>query len=252
MITLKFPKLDNALSKQLKDEPANSPLRGVIVLYGKAIVFRDTFCLVVDLEDYFVLDCAIEDDGELETLEGILLYMHGKVFSQEFWSELTKGASMKMSNGALFVENPRYSKDLHYKEIDIDMIEPLANLAKASSYEEKLVGSIALNFHDLKQVYYTLSSSFKTDQIILQFKSQDAFVKFTFRMRKHFYGYFYPNYNAVQEAFRFDALEMFVQESAEMLDDLRNQTPPPPPPTELLEYFEDAVVENDNQLRLVE
>jgi hypothetical protein len=219
MISLKFPKLDKALQKVVKDEPIDSPVRGILILDQKAIVFRHRFCLVVDLYDYFTLDCGIEDSEELEMLEGILLYMDRKIFNIEYWLELTKGANMQMSKGTLIVDTPRFSKDLHYKELDIDFTEPLQKLTIAKSYDESPVGAIAIDFLTLKT-------------IIFQFNRQDSLVKFTFRKRKHFFGYMIPHYDSVQEGFRFDGMDNFVDGFQEFLKNLKSLKVPPPPPTE--------------------
>lgn len=250
MITLKFPKLEKALEKSVKDEPLDSPLRGIIVIDQKAIVFRHSFCLVVDLYDYFTIDCGISDDNELKVLKGILMYMNGKVFSGEFWDELTKGANMKMNNGALFVENPRYSKDLHYKHLDINIIEPLSKLMKASELKEGLVPSIGIPFLVLKTIYDTLASDFKTDTIIMEFNSQDGYVKFTFKKRKHFFGYIYPEFNAANEAYKFDAFESFVDDFREHLQELKDAFVPPLPPP-LTESAEEDKVIDQAQLKIV-
>lgn len=253
MITLKFPKIETALQKAnaLKDEPLDSPLRGIIVLNQKAMVFNMGWMIVIDLYDYFTLECGIEDDEELTSLEGILMYMNGKVFSSDYWSELTKGANMQMKQGALEVENPRFSKDLHYKALDINIIEPLAKLTTANSLEESIVGSIAINFGVLNSIYKILPTDFKLDDIIFQFASQDQYVKFTFRKRKHIYGYIKPNYGAAQESFRFDNMENFVYEFQPYLEKLRlDNTPAPPPET----ISDNSKIDNEDtgQLKIVE
>lgn len=252
MITLKFPKLEKALQSNVKDELKDSPLRGIIILNDKAIVYRYGFLLAVDLYDYFVIDCGISDDEELKVLKGILMYMNGKVFSGEFWSELTKGANMKMNNGALYVENPRYSKDLHYKHLDINIIEPLQKMTRAISLSEALVGSISIPFATLKTIYDVLPSDFKTDNIIFEFHSQDALVKYTFKNRKHFFGYIHPDYNSAQEAYKFDSFESFVEDFQEHLEELVQAFIPPPPPSAELESAEEDEVINKAQLKLSE
>lgn len=234
MITVKFPSLEKALKKDLKDLPETDPRRGIIVLSNNAIVIQDRFCFVCDLYDYFTLEAGIEDDFELEELDRILNFMDNKVFSKEFWSELTKGANMKIKNGGLFVENPKYSKDLHYKELEYALLEPLNNLSKLSKQECLPVESIAIPFGVLNQIYSCLSADFKNDIIIFEFNAQDRPVRFTFRARKHFYGYVLPNYDAAQEGFKFETLNQFVNEMEDFIEVLKAEeksklTPPPPP-----------------------
>lgn len=232
MITLKFPKIETALRKpnSLKDEPLDSPLRGIIVLNQKAMVFNSGWMIVVDLYDYFTLECGIEQDDHLDTLEGILMYMNGKVFSSDYWNELTKGANMKMKQGSLEVENPRFSKDLHYKTLDINIIEPLSNLTTAKDLVENMVPSVAINFGIINSIYKILPADFKNDDIIFQFASQDAYVKYTFRKRKHIYGYIKPNYQSAQEVYKFENLNNFVSDFQGYLEELKKDNTPPPPP----------------------
>lgn len=266
MITVKFPALNKALTKDVKDLPDNDPRRGIIVLNNNAIVIRDNFCIVCNLYDYLTIEQGIEDDFELEGLQSILHYMDEKVFSNEFWNELTKGANMEIIEGNLFIENPKYSKDLHHKEIPIDMIEPLVKLDTINLRAEMPISSIAIPFGALKTIYDCLPADFKHDYIILEFFSQDKAVKFTFKNRKHFYGYLVPHYDAVQEGFRFECLESFISDMSDYINDLkeerdRRNTAPLPPISDaeridLIVMNPDGVIEvvegNPNQLKLVD
>ncbi len=236
MITIQFPALHKALTKDVKDLPENDPRRGIIILNNNAIILRNDFCLVCDLFEYFIIETGIEDDVEIKELEKILYYMDGKIFSSEFWTELIKGANMKMNEGNLYVENPKYSKDLHHKIIPIDLLEPLKKLQKTQEQPEELLSSIGIPFGALNTIYSCLSTDFKSDIIIFEFNRQDTPVKFTFRKRKHFYGYINPHYDAVQEGFRFDILETFIKSISGYIEVLdaeakKKIVPAPPPPS---------------------
>lgn len=235
MITVKFPALNKALTKNVKDLPEDDPRRGIIVLNNNAIVLRNSFCLVCDLYEYFTIEAGIEDDFELEELERILFYMDGKVFSGEFWTELTKGANIKMQEGNLYIENPKYAKDLHHKELEIDLLEPLKKLDRIAKQPESMLSAIGIPFGALNTIYSCLSADFKNDIIIFEFSSQDSPVKFTFRKRKHFYGYLMPHFDSVQEGYRFDTLTEFITAITPYLEELkaefeRKSKPAPPPP----------------------
>ncbi len=254
MITVKFPALQKALTKDTKDLNDDDPRRGIIVINGRAIVIQDAFCLVCNLDEYFRIEAGIEDEFEIQELERILFYMDGKVFSKEFWLELTKGANMKMNNGSLYLENPKYSKDLHQKDIDIptDFIEPLSALANLQKQAVQVLSAIAIPYGALKTIYDCLTSDFKTDLIIFEFTGQDMPVKFTFRKRKHFYGYFHPHFDAAQEGFKFEDLETFTLGTAEFLAQLKEDAKGkvPPVPTEAKAGEEQKEVP-DNQLTIV-
>jgi hypothetical protein len=251
MITVSFPALNNALTKDVKDLPENDPRRGIIVLNNNAIVLQNNFCIVCDLYEYFTIESGVEDPEELEELDKILFWMDGKIFSSEFWKEITKGANMKMNEGNLYVENPKYSKDLHHKEIPIDLLEPLKKLQDISKQPEDLISAIAIPFGSLQKIYSCLASEFKNDIIIFEFNRQDSLVKFTFRKRKHFYGYIKPHYDSVQEGFRFESLNNFITAIGsyiEQLEEEAKQTVPEPPPIDV----EPSKSVDDGQLKLVE
>lgn len=252
MISIKFPALHNALAKNLKDLEEDDPRRGIIVLNNNAIVLRDSFCLVCNLYDFFTIEGGIEDDLELQELERVLFYMDGKVFSKDFWNELTKFLDMKINNGSLHIENPKYSKDLHGKELQVDMIEPLSLLTNIQKQAIMELSAVAIPFSALNDIYSVLKSDFKTDIIIFEFTGQDMPVKFTFRKRKHFYGFINPHYDAAQEGFKFEDLETFTQSFSEMLaslkEEAKSKTPPPPP----IEQKETVEEQPENQLKLVE
>lgn len=252
MITVKFPALNKALTKDLKDLPENDPRRGIIVLNNNAIVLRNNFCFVCNLYDYFTIESGIEDDHELEELQKIMFYMDGKIFGNEYWNELTKGANMKIENDLLFIENPKYSKDLYYKEVPINLLEPLICLQDISNQNENLLSVVSVPFGVLNTIYSCLSSEFKNDHIIFEFSGQDRAVKFTFRNRKHFYGYIMPHYDSAQEGFRFETLEHFVQEVSELIEELREANravaqAPPPPLTDSQKLANDMVTEANEE-----
>ena len=230
MITLQFPKMDKAVQKSIKDLPDDDPRRGITVLNQNAIVYQSGFCLVINLYDYFNLDCNIEDEEELEDLENILFYMDGKTFSPEYWAELTKGANMEMRNGLLYIENPKYAKDLHYKDVEMNLFEPLDNLNRIRKKEGSTVPSVALPFGALKSIYDVLPADFKNDEIVLDFIAMNEPVKFTFRLRKHVYGYIRPDYDAAAEQFKYEHLQEFVDtpEFKTILEDSKPSLPPSP------------------------
>lgn len=233
MIAIKFPALHKALMKDVKDLDEDDPRRGIIVLNDNAIVFSNQFCLVCNLFDYFTIEAGIEADDEIEELKRILFFMDGQVFSKDFWNELTKFSHMKISNGSLYVENPKYSKDLHQKEFDVNFLEPLSKLTNLQNQGLGAQDTIAIPFGALKSIYDTLPSEFKTDIIVFEFTGQDMPVKFTFRKRKHFYGFLSSHYDAAQEGFKFETLSNFVSSIKDMLKALKEEekkkvvAPPP-------------------------
>jgi hypothetical protein len=234
MITLKFPKLEKALMKADKDWSNDNPRLGIIILQQNAIVLNHNFMLVVDLYDYFVDDCDITDENEIKELKRILFFMNGKIFNKQFWEELTKGANMRMKEGALFIESPRYAKDLHYKEMQVDFLDPLERLEEVNAQDQGVLSVVSLPFAAFLSIGDTLKTDLKLDHIILEFSDQTRPVKFTFRNRKHFYGYIIPDYDSAQEGFRFENLQYFMKDEVirEMIADLRAQKTPPPPAIE--------------------
>ena len=87
MITVKFPRLNKALTKDVKDLPEDDPRRGILVVNNTAIVISDHFVLAIDLLDYFTLECGIEDEEEISEVKRILYWMDERCFSKEFWED---------------------------------------------------------------------------------------------------------------------------------------------------------------------
>jgi hypothetical protein len=240
MINLTFPKLNKALLKDTKDYPDGDPRKGIAVINQHAIIFRNDFCLVVDLYEYFTLDCDIDNRDELEDLESILFLMEGKLFNDKYWNELTAGANMEVRNGMLYIETPKYAKELHHKEVDVSFYEPLKNLIALDKMKDNLVSSIAIPFQSLKLIYDTLTALFKSDYIVLDFIAQNKPVKFTFKNRKHFFGYIMPEYDAAVESFKYDNLESFVRnETVNAIFKESSPVLPPPPSKENVEITKD-------------
>jgi hypothetical protein len=231
MVTLQFPKLHNALGKKLDKLKPNDPRRGITVLNSNAIVFRDDLCLVVNLEDYFMIDCNITDPQDIEEIESIMTFMHGKTFDKEFWKEISVGAEMSVRDGGMYLKNPKYSKDLHYKEEDFNLLTPMKMLQMLAKQGKGIISEISLPYISLKSIYDCMATDFKTDNIIFEFHSQDKPVRFTFRDRKHVYGYIIPDYDSAQESFKFDNLEAFMGDEfiKDMIDEMEAEQAPPPP-----------------------
>lgn len=211
MINLKFPKLHNALIKDQKELDDNDARKGVIIIDRHAIVLNAKFCMVVDLYGYFTIDCGKTDRDELKELNDILFYMNGKVFNAEYWAELVKGANMEMHEGKLFIETPKYAKDLHYKDVEISYYEPLQRLLAASEGSNGMVPAISIPFSAIEFIYNTLKTEFKQDHLILEFQSTDKPVRFTTKDRKFVFGFIMPHYESLEEGFRFEYLNNFVK-----------------------------------------
>ena len=220
MITLKFPALHNALLKKTQDLNDDDPRKGIIVIGEHAIVVNDNFLLVCNLKDYFQIEEGIEDELEVKELDKILFNMDGKMFSAEFWKELTSGSNMQIEQGSIFIQNLKYSKNLHHKEVSVNLIEPLSQLRGIRKQSVNMLSCVALPFGALNNVFSVLKTEFKLDNIIFEFTGQDMPVKFTFRNRKHFYGCIMPHYDAAQEGFKFEDLDIFVSEYNDQLDEL--------------------------------
>lgn len=232
MITVKFPRLNKALTKDVKDLPDDDPRRGILVVNNTAMVITNHFVLAIDLLDYFTLECGIEDEDEIAEVKRILYWMEERCFSKEFWEELTKGANIGIINGNLHIDNPKYSKDLFAQDVEISFYEPLYKLSKLKNQAVNVLDTVALPFGAMKYIYDVMPTDFATDFIICEFTGQDMPVKFTFRKRKHVYGLLIPHYDAAQEGFKFDTLDQFVSDSSELLKYLTDElkTVPPPPP----------------------
>jgi hypothetical protein len=227
MITLKFPALQKALLKT-KEMEATDPRKGIFVFNNNAMVFRDEFCFVINLYEYFTIEYDIVEEDELMDLKRILFYMNGKTFASDFWNELTKGAEMEIKQGILSVKTPKYSKDLHYLGNGVNIYEPLANLKAVNKQEPGAVGEIAIPFASLKTIYDCMSVDFKSDAIIFQLSSQEDAVKFTFKKRKHCFGYINVDYNAAQEGFKFESFESMVADE-DFENTLTESIAPEPP-----------------------
>lgn len=231
MVTLQFPKLHKALGKGLDKLKPTDARKGVTVLDGNAIVYQTNFILVVDLEDYFMIDCNITDPKDIEEIEKILTFMHGKTFDKDFWTELTVGAEMSVRDGGIYLKNPKYSKDLHYTEEDYNLLPPLKVLQNLAEQKKGIISEISVPYLSLKTIYDCMPTDFKNDNIIYEFHSQDRAVKFTFENRKHVYGCIMPDYDSAVESFKFEYLENFMKDDfiKEMIEDLEADQAPPPP-----------------------
>ena len=241
-VVLKFPNLTKASIKDVKDLADNDPRRGILVFNNVAIAFASTHCLCVDLMEYFTIEQGIEGTEEVAELSRILQFLDCKRVPFKMWEELTKGAEMCLEEGKIKISTPKFKKDLIYEEQDVDFIEVFSMLVKTCDQETGSLGDIALPFLSLKQIYDVLSTEFKHDKIILDIAGHNQPVKFTFRARKHFFGYIFPHYDSVQEGFRYDLWETWNDEVAielSALKEKRKQEVPPPPPSQALNSEDD-------------
>lgn len=228
MITLKFPKLEKALLKKNKDLASNDVQRGIFVYDKKAFIKNNSLILCFDLYEYFTLECGVEDDEELKQLNMILLFMEGKVFSSDFWSELTKGADMEIDGEKINISNPKYSKELIYKEFDIDVYPLIKTFSKYTEFKSIETDEIAIPFNVFKLIGETIPTELKNDSIMFHFKSTDQMMMFTFHKRKYVFGLILPDYVPVNEAFKYDYLYETAAKLLEIESYYKPQLPIPP------------------------
>lgn len=234
MITLKFPALEKALTKDVKELNDNDPRRGVIVIESTAIVFHDLYCLMVNLPSYFEDECGLEDEDSAEEMEQILNYFDCKVINKDFWKELTKGANMSIKEGNLLIENPKFSKDLIYKDFNFDLIEPLRKIIDNFNIKKQHIDCISLPMIAIKMIYDVMASNMKSDHIVLEFNDLDEPVRFTFKKRSYVYGYIMPDFNSTQnyDFFDWSGFNDGIIGYLEGLEDEAKVEVPPPPQVE--------------------
>ncbi len=225
MITVKFPNIHKSLAKNTKDFSENDPRKGVIVIGNNAIVYQMNFILIINLFDFFQIEQGIVSEEDIRSLKKILFYMNGKVFPLNYWKELTVGANISIVDGVLSVETPKYSKDLHYKPLDINFSIIINKLKRTESLKEFNVGSIAIPFQPLNLIYSCLD--LKNDHIIFSFSGESDLIKFTFKNKDYCYGCINPNTEAVSVPNLFYLLEEFV--NSDEFEVIESLFPPLPP-----------------------
>lgn len=212
MLTLKFPKMEKALTKAKDGLKPNSPRLKVLVVDQHAIVLGDFMCLVCNIYDYFTIHDMITDEKETQSLKEILRYMNGKSFTAKYWEELTKGASFMVSdNKTLYIETPSVKKELHYQDEEVDVLPPLRGLLKASEQEQTSVPTISMNYKSLRIIKDCFGTILDKQGITFSFSGQSKRAKFTFTGYKFIYGYIHTDYNAANEGFLFEDLNEFAQ-----------------------------------------
>lgn len=227
-VSLKFPSLNKALQKASLIEDLLSPEKGITVIDGKAIVYNNSFIIIIDLYDYFIFENNIEDPKEIEELDKILFFMNGKVFGVDFWKEINVFTNMSILEGDVYIETPKFSKNLHYKEIEIDKKKLYNRIIKSAHENEGAVHEIAIPFHDLKKIYDVMGSQFNNDSIIFNFTKQDGPIRFTFHKRKYITGYIHAQYGPIREGFKFEVLNNLADELVPLHEELCKMPPPPP------------------------
>ena len=212
MLTIEFPKLNTALvkPKELQELNVDNPRRGVLVIERTAIIIQDDFVLCFDLYEHFTVAKGITDDQEKKDLEKILFFMNGKIFSNEFWKELVGGATMSLHNGNLKLESPKYSKDLHYKVVDVDFLEPIEELIRAKNKDTAPTPATSISFPILKILWDALPKGVREDNIIFEFTGIDSLARFTFGRNRYVYGFVRTDFATAAEGFKFEDLSFFV------------------------------------------
>lgn len=248
MLTLKFPKINEALSKNQTSLNTNSPRRRVIIVDNHAIVLSDFFCVVVNLYEYFTIDQGITEPEDRDSLTEILEYFNGKSFNKDYWAELVKGADVEvMENGNLFIKTPKLERELHYEDAHLDVLSLLEHLYKTNGREKMACDTIALNFKAMKTLGKCFGTELDTQSIVYEFSGQDRYVKFTFSRSKFIYGYVHTDYDAAKEGFLFHDLEQFCKDNQEMVEGMRamkKSIPAPPMPQDNLPDVNDGLFKN--------
>jgi len=205
-ITINFPKLEKALRKDKKNVKLFYE-KGIVILSGVAFAITDSLILAVDLKEFFIMEKNIESDEEMSELDMILFHLEQKVFSKEYWEELTKLSDMSIVEGKLKIENLHYTKTLDYEHEMNNFGSLLKILNDFNNYDELEDKSteICLEVSSLISIIESWKTHLKLDTIY--FKPIDKnYVKFTFKKRPYFFG-FIDNKNINKDPFSYDAMK---------------------------------------------
>ena len=212
MVTLKFPALHNALQKSMHDVDPLDVKSGVYIYSNRAYILQDDFLLICNLYDYFTIEGGVETDEQLKGLNSVLSYLNGKVINKALWIELTKESVMKVDNGRLSLHSEGYVKD--YK-IFPSTVKATGMFNRVKTVIDKVptaIQSLSLPMASFNFIYSTLKKTFNSEHIIFEFCGQANAVKFTFRKRKHIYGYIIPHYDSANEEFKFEDFNTICEE----------------------------------------
>lgn len=248
MIQLQFPKINNALNKKLDDRGPGDPQRGVNVFNGVAIVVRDNFIVCIDLMEYFVMELNIEDEEEIKECKKILDYMNYKMFPNDMWAELIKAVNIEIDSGMITVSNPKYSKDLHYKDVDVEYHDFLRKLSLSFNRHSSPLEDVSLPLEAILTISRVLD--LKSEKMIFMFTGMDDPATFTFSKRKYVFGYITPDYHSANEHFKLSYYEAFINHSDVMefiTEGSKKQSviPAPPPPSKVEEKDDESQVKMD-------
>lgn len=228
MITLKFPALHKALLKDTKELNENHIKKGIYVYSQRAFIMNEGIVLCYDLYEYFTLECGIEDPEEVKELKILLMFMEGKVYSFDFWAELTKGADMEIDGDKINISNPKYSKELVYKDFKTDVYPLISLLSKYVEFKGYETEEIAIPFRYFKIINDISPADLKNDSIMFHFKSGDGIMMFTFHKRKYICGLITPHYDPITESFKYDLLHDIAADFLEIEPFYKPQLPAPP------------------------
>ena len=211
MISLKFPPLQKLVQKEVEELHERDPRRGITVLSEHAIIITDRSLLFFNMKDYFVKTNAIKDEDIMNSLDIVMEFMHGKMFTVPFWEELTKGAVMSVEDETLQLDG-RIRKDLFYKERSFDEEDIVAALRANISNDPVSVPRASIYIAPIFDILNVLKSITKNDSIALEYVGVNTMIRFTFKDNPWLFGLISSDPMLNSQNFLFSNMGMLLTE----------------------------------------
>ena len=182
----------------------------------------------VNLREYIKSECEVDDEESLEQLDTILLWLEGKSFTKEFWSQLTKEQIVYMEGDALVVEDSFFTSYFHYQSVELDLRLILKSTADNVNLTDFSLYRVSFSGNHLELLQKAFKNELKKDYLNLEFSETSKPVKFSLSIRNFIFGSIKSTMNSASELMAFIGNKDFK----EILDKHLSSLPPMPPSVE--------------------
>ncbi len=197
----KLPSL-HLLTNKNKKISGDNPSKYIHVLSGYAFV-NHKIIAAVNLREYIKCECDIDSDDDIAELDNILEWLEGKSFTSEFWSNLTKENIVKFAEEGLVLEQPTFTSQLHYQNVELDLRAPMSAVSSNLDLEEVSLYRISFMGSDVDLLHKAFKNELKKDILNLEFSGASKTVNFCLSQRNFIFGAIGSTNNAASELMSF-------------------------------------------------
>lgn len=209
-VTIQFPAIHNCTDNN-KDLPHESSFRYVNVYQNHAVLVTPTTAICIDLLEYFINYCGIEET-ERPAFDELMAWMEGKSFTKDFWQFLVaKNEINVVSETKIKIKSGTFEKVLIYEHVNVSLDQVVGMLNKNIENQKSSVAAIGISQNNFNIISKTIGKMIGKNVLIFEFITITSTIRFTVDEMTFIFGVVLSSGQPTLKPFNFEHFKKFVQ-----------------------------------------